>query len=99
MLRFPPRPNRPLDDGLGVEDVGRRKPRKLAELFRKVNNLFLQIYRFSGSQPWQSHAALGNLKLPLQGGLAQFVPGTLRYSHGPRQTILDFASVILEFLL
>jgi len=49
---------------LGVEHAGRRKLGKLAELLRKVKNLFLQIDRFAGREPGQFHPTLRDLKLP-----------------------------------
>jgi hypothetical protein len=53
----------PLSDSLCVEHAGRRKLGKLAELLRKVNNLFLQIDRFSRGEPRQFHAPFRNLQL------------------------------------
>ena len=66
LLRFQPalaRPYCPLSDKLGVEHAGRRKLGKLAELLRKVKNLFLQIDRFARGQAGQFHAAFRDLKL------------------------------------
>src|SRR3979409_1498986 len=47
----------PLSDSLCVEHAGRRKLGKLADLLRKVKNLFLQIDRFASGHPGQFHAA------------------------------------------
>ena len=62
----------------GVEHVGRRKLGKLAELLRKVKNLFLQIDRFARGEPGQFHPAFRDLKLPAESGLAQPVPPASR---------------------
>lgn len=54
LLRFQParaQPYCPLSDILFVEDAGRRKLGKLAELLRKIKNLFLQIDRLSRGEP------------------------------------------------
>ena len=55
---------------LGVENGHRRKPRKLAELFRKVNNLFLQVDLFARGEPWQFHTAFRDLELAAENSLA-----------------------------
>src|SRR2546421_7327410 len=60
-----------------VEHAGRRKRGKVAELLRKVKNLFLQIDGFAGGQARELHPAFRDLELAAQNGLAQPIPPAL----------------------
>ena len=63
----------------GVEHAGRRKLRKLAELLRKVKNLFLQIDYFASAQLGEFHPAFCDFQLTPQRSLTQASPPILNH--------------------
>ena len=47
---------------------------KLVELYPKVKNLFLQIYRLTGGDIWEFYSVRGDIKLTAQDSLANAEP-------------------------